>query len=76
MRTCSGIEHNLVDVVQEILRSEVPLFKSTCILSISMSRKKMDGHSGRVKALGISGEMQLIASSDDKGELIAWDRDR
>jgi hypothetical protein len=28
--------------------------------------KKMDGHSGRVEALGISGEMQLIASSDDK----------
>jgi hypothetical protein len=37
MRTCNGVEHNLVDVVQGILRSEVPLYKSTCILSISMS---------------------------------------
>jgi WD40 repeat protein len=37
--------------------------------------KKMEGHSGRVKALGVSGDMRWIASGDDKGELIAWDGD-
>ncbi|KAG2125183.1 WD40-repeat-containing domain protein [Suillus bovinus] len=34
--------------------------------------KKMEGHSGGVKALAVSRDGQIIASGDENGEVIAW----
>jgi WD40 repeat protein len=34
--------------------------------------KKMEGHSSGVRALAISRDSQIIASGDEKGEIIAW----
>jgi len=35
--------------------------------------KKMEGHSGRVRGVAVSGNSRLIASIDNEEELIAWD---
>jgi WD40 repeat protein len=41
-------------------------------LEIGVVLKKMEGHSNRVQALAVSRDGQIIASGDEKGEIIGW----
>jgi WD40 repeat protein len=44
-------------------------------LEASIVLKKMEGHHLGVRSVAVSRDGQLIASGDDGGELIAWNRD-